>query len=97
MIPLAVIFVLHGCLCTIADNDVKRLLLNDPDVIAERLTRLEGTVAILDATVKQLTTENQQHKNHIQHLETALRDQHSKYVYCIVHSLKIAFISVRYF
>ena len=77
MIPLAVIFVLHGCLCTIADNDVKRLLLNDPDVIAERLTRLEGTVAILDTTVKQLTTENQQHKNHIQHLETALRDQHN--------------------
>ena len=97
MIPLAAIFVLHGCLGTITDNNVKRLLLNDPDIIAERLTRLEGTVAILDTTVKQLTAENQQHKNHIQHLETALRDQHSKYVYCIVHSLKITIISVCYF
>lgn len=97
MIPLAVIFVLHGCIGTITDNNGKRLLLNDPDVIAERLTRLEGTVAILDTTVKQLTAENQQQQNHIQHLETALRDQQSKYVYCIFHSLTITIMSVRYF
>lgn len=96
MIPLAVIFVLHGCLGTKTDNNVKRLLLNDPDIIAERLTRLEGTVATLDTTVKQLTAENQQQQNHIQHLETALRDQHSKYVLCIVHSLKITIIKINH-
>ena len=82
MITLAVFFVLHGCLGTITDNNVKRLLLNDPDVIAERLTRLESSVSLL-------ATENQQLKAHIQHLETALSDQHGKYKYCIAISYSL--------
>ncbi|XP_076070769.1 uncharacterized protein LOC143042370 [Mytilus galloprovincialis] len=41
-------------------TEEKRILLNDPDVLVNRLNRVENIVAILNATVKQLSTENQQ-------------------------------------
>ncbi|CAC5406424.1 unnamed protein product [Mytilus coruscus] len=55
-------------------TEEKRLLLNDPDVLINRLNRVENIVAILNARVRQLTTENkqqaltiqQQGKNHQQ-------------------------------
>ncbi|VDH99287.1 Hypothetical predicted protein [Mytilus galloprovincialis] len=41
-------------------TEEKRLLLNDPDVMNNRLNRMESVVAILNATVKQLTSQNHQ-------------------------------------
>lgn len=41
-------------------TEEKRLLLNDPDVMNNRLNRMESVVAILNATVRQLTSENHQ-------------------------------------
>ncbi|VDI47796.1 Hypothetical predicted protein [Mytilus galloprovincialis] len=48
------------CVVNLITTEDKRLLLNDPDVLINRLNRVENIVAVLNATVKQLSTENQQ-------------------------------------
>ncbi|VDH96285.1 Hypothetical predicted protein [Mytilus galloprovincialis] len=48
------------CVVDLVTTEEKRLLLNDLDVMNNRLNRMEGVVAILNATVRQLTSENHQ-------------------------------------
>ncbi|XP_071124087.1 TBC1 domain family member 5 homolog A-like [Mytilus edulis] len=54
-------------------SEEKRLLLNDPDVLVNRLNRVENIVAILNATVKRLSTENQQQTLTIQQQEKTIQ------------------------
>ncbi|VDH99288.1 Hypothetical predicted protein, partial [Mytilus galloprovincialis] len=54
-------------------TEEKRLLLNDPDVLVNRLNRVENIVATLNATVKRLSTENQQQTLTIQQQEKTIQ------------------------
>ncbi|XP_071126811.1 uncharacterized protein [Mytilus edulis] len=63
-------------------TEEKRLLLNDQDVLVNRLNRLESVMAVLNATVKQLTTDNlqqavtiQKQENMIQQQQTSIQQQ----------------------
>ncbi|VDI12477.1 Hypothetical predicted protein, partial [Mytilus galloprovincialis] len=56
-------------------TEEKRLLLNDPDVLVNRLNRVESVLAILNATVKQLTTDNKQQAVTIQQQENMIQQQ----------------------
>ncbi|XP_076070768.1 uncharacterized protein LOC143042369 [Mytilus galloprovincialis] len=51
----------------------KRLLLDDQDILINRLNRVENIVAILNATVKQLSIENQQQTLTIQQQEKTIQ------------------------
>ncbi|VDI12476.1 Hypothetical predicted protein [Mytilus galloprovincialis] len=53
----------------------KRLLLNDPDVLVNRQNHVENIVAMLNATVRQLTTENKQHVVTNQRQEKPIQQQ----------------------
>ncbi|XP_063416299.1 myb-like protein K [Mytilus trossulus] len=53
----------------------KRFLINDQDILIDRLNRVENIVAILNATVKQLSTENQQQGLTIQQQEKTIQQQ----------------------
>lgn len=53
-------------------EDSKRLLLNDPDVILDRLTRLENQVVQLQNDNKILTQENQQQALTIKTVEASM-------------------------
>ncbi|CAC5406469.1 unnamed protein product [Mytilus coruscus] len=61
------------CVVNLVTTEEKRLLLNDPDVQVNRLIRVENIVAILNATVRQLTTQNQQQVVTIQHQEKIIQ------------------------
>ncbi|VDI29571.1 Hypothetical predicted protein [Mytilus galloprovincialis] len=68
----------------IVQTEDKRLLLNDPDVLVNRLNRLESVVAVLNNTVVQLKTENQQQEQTIQQLQSSLNSvQNSGATYII--------------
>lgn len=56
-------------------TEEKRLLLNDPDVLVNRLNRVESILAILNATVKQQSTENQQMAVTIQQQNNMIQQQ----------------------
>ena len=58
----------------------KRILLNDPDVVAERMNRFEQTVAQLKADNLQLEQRLQQNTHHIQTLQSSLQSMYSKTV-----------------
>jgi chromosome segregation ATPase len=67
-----------------AENS-KRLLLNDPSVLADRLTKLESKIQQLmsgkqqqDATIQQLKSGKQQQDATIQQLQATL-NQHGKF------------------
>ncbi|XP_076070771.1 uncharacterized protein LOC143042372 [Mytilus galloprovincialis] len=55
----------------------KRLLLNDPDVLVNRLNRLESVVTVLNSTVVQLKTENQQQASTIIQQEKTIQQLQS--------------------
>ncbi|CAG2247115.1 unnamed protein product [Mytilus edulis] len=59
-------------------EDSKRLLLTDPDVILDRLTRLENQVVQLQNDNRKLTQENQQQTLTIKAMETSLADVHKQ-------------------
>ncbi|CAG2187045.1 unnamed protein product [Mytilus edulis] len=63
--------------CVTGEKDVKRLLLNDPDVVQDRLNRMENMLVILNNTVKQQTTTNQQQATTIQLLQAEIRQLQS--------------------
>ncbi|CAC5406467.1 unnamed protein product [Mytilus coruscus] len=63
------------CVVNTVKTNEKRLLLNDPDVLVNRLNRVESIVSILNATVKQLSTENQQQMLTIQQREKTINQQ----------------------
>lgn len=56
-------------------TEEKRLLLNDPDVLIDRLNHVENIVAILNATARQCTTENKQQAITNQQQEKAIQQQ----------------------
>ena len=55
----------------------KRILLNDPDVVAERMNRFEQTVAQLKADNLQLEQRLQQNTHLIQTLQSSLQSMYS--------------------
>lgn len=57
--------------CFAGEKDVKRLLLNDPDVINDRLNRMENMLSILNTTVKQQSLTIQLQKSEIKQLQSA--------------------------
>ena len=59
-----------------AENS-KRLLLNDPSVLADRLTKLESKIQQQDVTIQQLMSGKQQQDATIQQLQATL-NQHGK-------------------
>lgn len=68
-------------------DDSKRLLLTDPDVILNRLTRLENLVEQLQNDNRKLTQENQQQTLTMKAMETSFADvqkQQSEYYYWLV-------------
>ena len=72
--------------CTFLIEGKKRILLNDPDVVAERMNRFEQTVAQLKADNLQLETrlqqvlaENHQNTHLIQTLQSSFSKLQSKY------------------
>lgn len=56
-------------------SDIKRLLLNDQTVMADRLAKLEQVVAVLNLTLIQQQTENNLLKSKVQTLESSLTKQ----------------------
>ncbi|CAG2246629.1 unnamed protein product [Mytilus edulis] len=58
-------------------TEEKRLLLNDPDVLVNRLNRLESVLAVLNSTVQQISTENQQQSITIQ--QQQISNQHQEH------------------
>ncbi|XP_071124083.1 short-chain collagen C4-like [Mytilus edulis] len=76
MVVLCLIFFL--CFkVNLVTTEEKRLLLNDPDVLVNRLNNVENIVAILNATVRQLTTENKQQAATNQQQEKTIQLQQS--------------------
>ena len=76
------ILLISGVLNT---ENSKRLLLNDPSVLADRLTKLESKIQQLmsakqqqDATIQQLKSGKQQQDATIQQLQATL-NQHGKF------------------
>ncbi|CAC5406470.1 unnamed protein product [Mytilus coruscus] len=61
----------------IVHTEDKRLLLNDPDVLVNRLNRVESVLAVLNSTVVQLKTENQQQALTIQQQERTIQQLQS--------------------
>lgn len=57
------------------EKDVKRLLLNDPDVVNDRLNRMENMLAILNKTVKQQSLSIQQQVTINQQQATTIQQQ----------------------
>lgn len=55
------------------EKDVKRLLLNDPDVVNDRLNRMENMLVILNNTVKQQSQTIQQQATTIQLQQAEIR------------------------
>lgn len=51
------------------------MLLNDPDVINNRLIRLEGIVSMLNASLQQVTTENQKQEQENQRQNQEIQQQ----------------------
>ncbi|CAG2198484.1 unnamed protein product [Mytilus edulis] len=64
-------------LVNLVTTEEKRLLLNDPDLLVNRLNHVENVVAILNATVRQLTTENNQQAVTNQQQEKTIQEQQS--------------------
>ena len=60
-----------------AENS-KRLLLSDPSVLANRLTKLENKIQQQDVTIQQLMSGKQQQDATIQQLQATL-NQHGKF------------------
>lgn len=60
-------------------DDSKRLLLNDPDVILDRLTKLENLVVQLQSDNSKLTQENQQHTLNMKAMEISISTLQSEY------------------
>ena len=61
-----------------AENS-KRLLLNDPSVLADRLTKLESKIQQQDVTIQQLMSGKQHQDATIQQLLSTL-NQHGKFI-----------------
>ncbi|XP_063414844.1 short-chain collagen C4-like [Mytilus trossulus] len=57
--------------CFAGEKDEKRLLLNDPDVINDRLNRMENMLSILNNTVKQQSLTIQLQQSEINQLKSA--------------------------
>ncbi|XP_063416064.1 short-chain collagen C4-like [Mytilus trossulus] len=64
--------------CTSSNINSKRLLLNDPDVINNRLIRLEGIVSMLNASLQQVTTENQKQEQENQQQNQEIHRQNQE-------------------
>lgn len=60
------------------ENDVKRLLLNDPDVVQDRFNRMENMLAMLNSTVKQLSLSTLQQATTIQQQGTTIQQQQTE-------------------
>lgn len=57
----------------IVHTEDKRLLLNDPDVLVNRLNRMESVMTVLNSTVVQLKTESQQQAFTVQKQEQTIQ------------------------
>lgn len=55
------------------EEDVKRLLLNNPDIVQDRLNSMENMLAILNKTVKQQCQSIQQQSRTIQLQQAEIR------------------------
>lgn len=77
MIKRCLLYVIYCCdlisLCTSSNS--KRLLLNDPDVINNRLIRLEGIVSMLNTSLQLVTTENHRQEQEIQRQSQEIQQQ----------------------
>lgn len=74
-------------------TEEKRLLLNDPDVLVNRMNRLESIVAVLNSTVQQQSITIQKQEKTIKQLHDYVSTTQSKtFMLFIIHTFNLLFI-----